>query len=115
MLDCTDDLLSRFYFPGFLVGPYLEYSSYMSLIDESIFKSNAANGNARSSKSARKVPKGRKRVAYRKMILGLIFLGLFVTLGGSFNYGVATQPWFAARDIFYRYVLVQVNRKDGVQ
>jgi lysophospholipid acyltransferase len=79
----------------------------MSLIDESMFKSNNANGNVPGgTKSGRKVPKGRKRVAYRKMILGLLFLGLFVTLGGSFNYGVAIQPWFAARSILYRYVFV---------
>lgn len=105
MLRLTDDCPSiRFYFPGFLVGPYLEYSSYMSLIDESIFKSTAANGNVHDTKSARKVPRGRKRVAYRKMIMGLIFLGLFVTLGGSFNYGMATKSWFTARSLTYRYV-----------
>lgn len=27
-----------FYFPGFLVGPYIDYASYASLIDESVFK-----------------------------------------------------------------------------
>ena len=27
----------RFYFPGVLVGPYLEYAAYMSLVDGSLF------------------------------------------------------------------------------
>lgn len=73
----------------------------MSLVDESIYKS-VSNEGENNTKPGRKVPKGRKRVAYRKMIEGLIYLGLFVTLGGSYNYAVAIQPWFAARGIAYR-------------
>ncbi|KIM83962.1 hypothetical protein PILCRDRAFT_97057 [Piloderma croceum F 1598] len=91
-----------FYFPGFLVGPYLEYSTYMSLIDESIYKSTGAHQNITSTKSGRNVPDGRKRVAYRKMAFGLAWLGVFVVLGGSYNFAVALQPWFATRSLLYR-------------
>lgn len=100
-------LIHRFYFPGFLVGPYLEYSSYMSLVDESIYK--VAETSANTPKSGRKVPKGRKRVAYRKMVIGLGFLGLFVTLSGSYNFGVAIQPWFSARGLLFRSISVHLN------
>jgi lysophospholipid acyltransferase len=74
----------------------------MSLVDESIYGSSGTKENTSSAKSGRKVPKGRKRVAYRKLVIGLIWLGLFVTLGGSHNYSVVLQPWFATRNIFYR-------------
>lgn len=87
-----------FYFPGVLVGPYLDYASYASLIDESLFKS------AESMKpTGRAIPNGRKRVAYRKMLMGLVFLGLFVVLGPSYNFAIALMPWFAEQTLLYRY------------
>ena len=98
----------RFYFPGFLVGPYIDYASYKSLIDESIYNKtptpSTPGGHGNGRKAGRKVPSGRKRVAYRKMIIGLGFLGLFVSLGGTYNYSVTLQSWFASRSIFYKYV-----------
>jgi lysophospholipid acyltransferase len=102
MLDFSHDIYTRFFFPGFLVGPYLEYSTYISLIDESIYKSTRTHQNAASTKSGRNVPDGRKRVAYRKMAFGLAWLGVFVVLGGSYNFTVALQPWFATRSLLYR-------------
>ncbi|KAF7966921.1 hypothetical protein HWV62_36567 [Athelia sp. TMB] len=91
-----------FYFPGFLVGPYLDFASYMSLIDESVY------AGAATTKKGRKVPKGRKRVAYRKMVTGLGFLALFVTMSGSWNFGVAIQDWFRQRSWLYRVAYFQV-------
>jgi lysophospholipid acyltransferase len=71
----------------------------MALIDESLFA--AAEGR---TKPGRAIPTGRKRVAYVKMVKGLVYLGLFVVLGGSFNYGVALSPWFADMRLLYRFV-----------
>lgn len=88
----------RFYFPGVLVGPYLDYASYTSLIDESLFKSVESTTPMR-----RAIPDGRKRVAYRKMVTGLVFLGLFVALGSSYNFAITLTPWFAEQTLFYRY------------
>lgn len=68
----------------------------MSLIDESIYS------GTETSEKGRKVPKGRKRVAYRKMATGLAFLVLFVTMSGSWNFGVAIQDWFKQRGWLYR-------------
>jgi hypothetical protein len=69
------------------------------LVDESLFA--AANGR---TKPGRAIPFGRKRVAYRKLVLGLVFLGLFIVLGGSCNYAVALTPWFASKGLVYRCV-----------
>ncbi len=52
----------------------------------------------------RLVPRGRKRVAYRKLAMGLAYLGMFVVLGGQYNYGIAIQDWFGQKSLWYRYV-----------
>jgi len=70
----------------------------MSLIDESLFKS-AERDNAR-----RAIPDGRKRVAYRKMLTGLVFLGIFVVFGPTYHYGIAITPWFMTKGFIYRFV-----------
>ncbi|KAF8450925.1 MBOAT, membrane-bound O-acyltransferase family-domain-containing protein [Boletus edulis BED1] len=91
-----------FYFPGSLVGPYLDYASYSSLIDESIFQS------AESTKPMRRaIPDGRKRVAYRKMLTGLVFLGLYVVVIPTHNFSTTLTPWFAEQSLLYRITVFQ--------
>lgn len=87
----------RFYFPGILVGPYLDYVDYMDLVNETMFKKLAVKG-----KNGRNVPAGRKRVAYRKMFFGLAYLGIFVVIGPTWNYGLAMTPWFVEQSMLYR-------------
>ncbi|KAL5508428.1 ALE1 [Sanghuangporus vaninii] len=94
------------YFPGFLVGPYLDFASYSSLVDETLFTTKKGKEKAITSGS-RRVPSGRKRVAYRKMFVGLVFLGLFVTQGGKFNFAVSLQEWFVRKSLLYRLVFIQ--------
>jgi lysophospholipid acyltransferase len=53
------------------------------------------------------MPIGRKRVAYRKMIEGLVFLGAFVTQYGSYNFSRALEPGFAAKPLLVRIALFQ--------
>lgn len=89
----------RFYFPGFLVGPYLDFASYRSLVDESLFKAAQDKGDI---KYKRKVPKGRKRVAYVKGATGLAYLVVFILYGDSFTYKVGLTPWFTQKSFLYR-------------
>lgn len=104
--------LPRFYFPGILVGPYLEYSAYISLVDESLFKITQAEptptDDATERKHKRKVPKGRKRVAYRKGLYGLLYLGLFLVFWPKFNFGLAITDWFLEQNLIVRSVFVIV-------
>lgn len=77
----------------------------MDLIDGTRFKAleKAEDEKFKAvSIPGRLVPRGRKRVAYRKMVTGLIYLGLFVVLGGQYNYGMATQDWFVTKPLLYR-------------
>ncbi len=114
---CLKNLAIRFYFPGFLVGPYIDYASYASLIDESVFKKSeksdinekkGSEGDALSQKSKRLLPSGRKRVAYRKLVTGLAFLGLYVTQIGTFSFEQALHDWFKAKGLLYRIAFFQI-------
>ncbi|KAF8632427.1 hypothetical protein AX17_004868 [Amanita inopinata Kibby_2008] len=93
-----------FYFPGILVGPYLDYPEYNDLIHETTFKNPEVRDKANS---CRLLPNGRKRVAYRKMVMGLVYLGTFVALGGSNNFSVILTPWFASKSLLYRIAIFQ--------
>ena len=95
-------IYSRFYFPGVLVGPYLEYAAYTSLVNETLFRAYEGKTTDAPSKSRRAIPRGRKRVAYRKALFGLIFLGLYTTFSSSFNYSIAITNWFLKQNILYR-------------
>jgi lysophospholipid acyltransferase len=89
-----------FYFPGILVGPYLDLSEYRNLVGEVIFDDPAVKSKV---KHGRKLPPGRKRVAYTKMFMGLLYLGLFVVFGAKHNFSAALEPWFVKENIIVRY------------
>ncbi|KZT20666.1 MBOAT-domain-containing protein [Neolentinus lepideus HHB14362 ss-1] len=97
-----------FYFPGVLVGPYLDYNSYKSLVDGSVFKIAESHHQPKNEHKGRRIPAGRKTMAYRKMLKGLVFLGLFTTCYGSFSYEVAMTPWFPKKNILYRIAYWQL-------
>ncbi|KAF9468769.1 endoplasmic reticulum protein [Collybia nuda] len=94
-----------FYFPGILVGPYLDFPEYRDLVGEVMFEDPQAKAKA---KAGRKLPVGRKRVAYFKMLMGLVYLGLFVVFGGKLNYATALTPYFASKPLVMRIILFQV-------
>ncbi|TFK43038.1 MBOAT, membrane-bound O-acyltransferase family-domain-containing protein [Crucibulum laeve] len=91
-----------FYFPGILVGPYLDFAEYRELIAESAFQDEAVK-----AKLTRRLPAGRKRAAYTRMVLGLLYLGAFVVLGGKYNYAAALTPEFAKKSLLYRIAVFQ--------
>ncbi|CAE6405140.1 unnamed protein product [Rhizoctonia solani] len=103
-----------FYFPGLLVGPAFEFVSYRSLIDETIFTPSTSNGSQVSekndsvSKAQRRVPAGRKRVAYLKFAQGLVFLLLFTLFNPQFNYAMSVDPKWAARPFWYKLGTTQL-------
>lgn len=77
----------------------------MNLIDCTTFKTLEKEEDARMKAAkipGRLIPKGRKRVAYRKMLVGLVYLGLYVVLGGQYNYSIALQDWFVQKSLLYR-------------
>jgi len=100
-----------FYFPGLLVGPYLDFADYTSLIDGSLFKiTDKADEKVVEANTVvgRVVPKGRKRVAYWKMLIGLGFLGCFVVFGGSYNYHTTGEKWWLEQNLLMKILTFQL-------
>ena len=96
-----------FYFPGFIVGPFLEYAEYDALVTEKLFKSATPPRHLQdpSFVPKRLLPSGRKRVGYFKLVTGLVYLGLFVTLYGKFSFAETLKPWFGRITLAERYIL----------
>lgn len=92
-----------FYFPGILVGPYLDFAEYTDLINETMFKDPSIKSR---HNSGRMLPPGRKRAAYMKMLMGLVYLGAFVVLGGTYNYSMALKPEFGKMSFIKRFVFL---------
>ncbi|KAG9014403.1 lysophospholipid acyltransferase [Tulasnella sp. 427] len=93
-----------FYFPAFLIGPSLTFSDYMALIDETLYE-GAAPASPNSSK---RVPVGRKRVAYQKLVLGVSCIAFYALYGGQFNYAVTAADWYVTKPFWYRFLYTQV-------
>ena len=89
----------RFYFPGLLVGPYLDFAEYMEVINETMFQHAHVKA---TFKAGRTVPPGRKRAAYTKMIMGLLLLGTYVIFGPTYNFSVLLKPEFAKQSLLRR-------------
>ncbi|KAF9649614.1 MBOAT-domain-containing protein [Thelephora ganbajun] len=99
-----------FYFPGFLVGPFLEYAEYDALVTEKLFKSATPPRHLHdpSFVPKRLLPSGRKRVGYFKLVTGLVYLGLFVTLYGKFSFAETLKPWFGRITLVERLFFFQI-------
>ncbi len=50
----------------------------------------------------RLVPRGRKRVAFRKMLVGLAFLGAYVVFYPEFNFHLTVEDEFENRRLLSR-------------
>ncbi|KAF5320661.1 hypothetical protein D9619_001199 [Psilocybe cf. subviscida] len=94
-----------FYFPGILVGPYLDFTEYMELINETMFQHAHVKA---SLKEGRRLPPGRKRAAYTKMVMGLFYLGTFVFLGTKWNYTVSLTDDFMKNSLLKRIAIYQL-------
>ncbi|KAG8895989.1 lysophospholipid acyltransferase [Tulasnella sp. 403] len=93
-----------FYFPAFLVGPVLTFSDYMALVNETVYGA-AANGNTK--RSSKRVPSGRKRVAYRKLLTGVACLGMYAVYDGKFSYQLMLQSSWMTKPFWYRVLHTQ--------
>ena len=62
--------------------------------------------------AGRRLPPGRKRAAYTKMVMGLIYLGTFVLLGGKYNYSISLTDEFARMPLLKRCVGSYVSDRD---
>jgi len=70
-----------------LIGPSLDYATYNSLITHTIYsKPPPGTGAEQAQATKRRIPYGRKRVAYLHLAIGLGFLGFYAVYGGRGSY-----------------------------
>ncbi|OJT13358.1 Lysophospholipid acyltransferase [Trametes pubescens] len=99
-----------FYFPGFLVGPFLTFNEYRALVSGSLYKAAEKSEEERRALDnlpRRLVPRGRKRVAFRKMLVGLAFLGAYVVFYPEFNFHLTVEDEFENRRLLSRIIFLQ--------
>jgi hypothetical protein len=97
---CDSYIRCRLYFPGVLVGPYLEFATYSSLIAGSLF--DVTSGG--SSEPRRPIPMGRKRTAYRKMLFALGYLGIYMGLSPRISFQTSVTDRFLEQSLPSRFV-----------
>lgn len=94
------ELSCRLYFPGVLVGPFLEYAAYLSLINGTSFAGDGSEPRGQG------LPNGRKRAAYRKMLLALGFLGVYMGIAPKISFQTPVTDWFLQQNLLYRLVRI---------
>ena len=97
--------VNRFYFPGILVGPYIDFPEYMELVNETAFQNALVKAKAKP---------GRIRAAYTRMFFGLVYLVAFVLYNGKYNYRVALKPEFMKHSLLMRYVFIYILMCQGL-
>ncbi|KAG8757310.1 lysophospholipid acyltransferase [Serendipita sp. 396] len=90
-----------FYFPAILVGHSSDLNTYMALTDGTIFDT------CKEEDAKRHVPRGRKRVAYKRGLLGLVFLGIFSFLSPYFMYSRVLRDEWLNHTLLARIAMVQ--------
>jgi lysophospholipid acyltransferase len=94
LLDFTGFAL---FFPGILVGPSFTYASYDTFLNRSLFdKAIKANG--------RRLPSGRFRKMFQRLLTGVIMMGVFSLYGGKYGYERILEPDFESKGFLYACV-----------
>ena len=88
----------RFYFPGLLVGHSSDFNKYKAMCDGTLYEGASGDGATRC------VPRGRKRVAVRKAVMGLAFLAACVFLSPRFSYIQILRDEWLGKGRLERYV-----------
>ncbi|KAH7105600.1 endoplasmic reticulum protein [Auriculariales sp. MPI-PUGE-AT-0066] len=91
------------YFPGFQAGPAIEYAAYTS----AILGAPLIPEEFKHIHGVRRMPRGRKGAAYRRLALGLGFLVAFVVIGPLYNYDLMLAPSIAQQSLWYRIFFMQ--------
>ncbi|KAK9240740.1 MBOAT, membrane-bound O-acyltransferase family-domain-containing protein [Lipomyces kononenkoae] len=101
----VDYLTYVFYFPSLLIGPSFDYAEFRRWLDFSMFDSESTaqqpmNGKGRKVRK-RKIPRS-GRVAARKALEGVFWIGLWVGLGTIFSSKYILSDEFRGRSFLFR-------------
>lgn len=79
-----------------LVGHGSSINTYLALANGTLFSS------VKEEDAKRHVPRGRKRVAYKRAMLGLVMLGIYSAASPFFNYGIILQDAWLKKPLWLR-------------
>ncbi|OCF33053.1 lysophospholipid acyltransferase [Kwoniella heveanensis CBS 569] len=97
------------FFPSVLPGPSFDYATYDALVHHTIYRVPPPGTSAEQAKAAhRRVPYGRKRVAYLHLVIGLLFLGIYALYGSKAAYSRILTPVWYQWSLFRRLGFVQL-------
>jgi len=91
-----------------LIGPSLDYVTYDSLVLKTIYNTTPPGQDDSQAKLKRRVPHGRKRVAYLHLVIGLAFLGVYAVYGGRAAYQRVLTPAWYSWSLLSRFGFVQL-------
>nr|ODN88185.1 lysophospholipid acyltransferase [Cryptococcus depauperatus CBS 7841] len=98
-----------FFFPGLLVGPSFDYVTYDALVHHRLYHNAPPGASIEQAKATkRRIPYGRKRVAYLHLVVGLCFLGIYATYGDKFDYSRVLSPSWNGWSWLERFGFVQM-------
>ncbi|WVQ79951.1 hypothetical protein IAT38_002052 [Cryptococcus sp. DSM 104549] len=98
-----------FFFPSILVGPSFDYATYDALVHRTIYHVAPPGTSVEQAKATkRRVPYGRKRVAYLHAVMGLLFLGVYATFGSQFDYARILTPVWTSWGLPEKFGFVQM-------
>lgn len=84
-----------FFFPSVLIGPSFDYSSYDALVHHTIYVKPPPGVSTQQAKTNKRMPHGRKRIAYSHLAVGLLFLAVYGLYGGRGSYSRIVSPdWY---------------------
>ncbi|KAJ6782904.1 hypothetical protein PWT90_04893 [Aphanocladium album] len=91
------------FFPSLLAGPAFDYVDYQRWIDTTMFDVPAGIDPSKKppSRKKRRIPRSGTPALF-KAITGLVWVGLFVNLAGSFSHEVLTSDSYMQKGFFSR-------------
>jgi len=92
-------LQCSFYFPGLMVGPYLDYAGYVEVITGSLYDKPPVKSIA---PSGQQFPPGRRRAVFTKFVHGILFLVALVLYSDTYKYEMVLEDSFLQKPLWKR-------------
>ena len=100
-------LSNSFFFPSVLAGPSMDYATYDALVKHTIYSTPPPGVEDRQGKLKRRIPHGRKRVAYLHLVMGLAFLAVYAVYQNRGSYARILSPSWDSWGWLTRFGFIQ--------
>ncbi|BGP13333.1 hypothetical protein JCM10213_001480 [Rhodosporidiobolus nylandii] len=96
-----------FFFPSILAGPAYTFNSYISFTSHALFSKEQPGSASKPDPTA--IPPGRRRKAAKRLITGIVFLGLYSVYGGQYGMEkLVDAKWLVGKSFWARFLHMNV-------